>query len=192
MVAKYFAANKYGAYLALVSEGLYCLEMIIFVFLSLVLGAIVTQVEIVKVYVQKVDSDPFQNTILDLHNEKRELHHSQPLHWNSTLYEYAADYASSYDCSGHLVHSGGPYGENLAAGYTTNGSINAWYNEGKTHAYGAESAYNHFTAMVWNNTNSVGCAYKECNNAWGTYIICSYYPPGNVVGYSKYNVFPPL
>lgn len=175
--------------------------MRVLIFLSLVLAAIVTEIEVVKVYVQKVNSVPlisptldpsFSRKMLDLHNEKRLFHRSQPLRWNASLYEFATNYASSYDCSGQLVHSGGPYGENLAAGYSTRGAVNAWYDEGKTYRYGTEAVYDHFTAVVWNNTNSIGCSYKECNNAWGTYIICSYYPPGNIVGSSKRNVFPPL
>lgn len=59
----------------------------------------------------------------------------------------------------------------------------------KTYVYGSEDIYNHFTAMIWNSVNSVGCAYKRCPND-ALYIICSYDPPGNIVGYSSENVFP--
>ena len=61
------------------------------------------------------------------------------------------------------------------------------------YVYGSENVYNHFTAIVWNNTNSLGCAYKSCDtttNLNALYIVCSYYPPGNVIGYSSQNVFP--
>ena len=39
--------------------------------------------------------------------------------WSNKLAEYAQDYANTgFDCSNlNLKHSGGPYGENLAAGY---------------------------------------------------------------------------
>lgn len=133
----------------------------------------------------------FQDVMLSAHNEKRALHGSQSLHWNSTVYDYAKKYAESYDCSGYLKHSGGSFGENLALGYTPEGAVNAWYNEGKDYQYGTENTYNHFTAVVWNSTNSLGCAYKNCKNAWGYYIVCSYYPAGNIIGYSEQNVFPP-
>ena len=41
------------------------------------------------------------------------------LSWSNKLAEYAQDYANTgFDCSNlNLKHSGGPYGENLAAGY---------------------------------------------------------------------------
>lgn len=45
----------------------------------------------------------------------------------------------------------------------------------------------HFTQLVWKNTTSVGCGRTECNGdggnkAPGWYVVCEYYPPGNVVG----------
>lgn len=132
----------------------------------------------------------FAIQMTDNHNYKRSLHGAQMLHWNSTVFEYAANYALEYNCSGILQHSGGKYGENLAIGYTTNGSVDAWYAEGDDYPYGTESIYDHFTALVWNNSFSLGCAYKYCNSVWGTYIICSYYPAGNVIGESVQNVFP--
>lgn len=137
-------------------------------------------------------NNTFALEILEVHNEKRALHGAQKLSWNDTVYEYAAQYASKYDCSGKLVHSGGSYGENLAIGYTVVGGANAWYDEGDTYVYGSESTYNHFTAMIWNSSYAVGCAYKYCNAVWGTYIICSYYPAGNVIGQCSKNVFPLL
>lgn len=134
----------------------------------------------------------FAEDMVAKHNEKRKLHGAQMLTWNKTVFEYAAEYASKYDCSGQLKHLGGSYGENLAIGYTLNGTIDAWYDEGKSYQYGTESTYNHFTALIWNSTCNVGCAYKYCNEVWHTYIICSYYPAGNVVGQSKENVLPTI
>lgn len=137
-------------------------------------------------------NESFAIDILNQHNIKRKLHGTQSLSWNSTVFEYAAAYAQDYDCSGILTHSGGKYGENLAIGYSTDGSVNAWYDEGGTYKYGLENVYNHFTALIWNSTSQVGCAYKYCSQTWGTYIVCSYYPAGNVIGYSTENVFPPI
>lgn len=137
-------------------------------------------------------NETFATEILNQHNNKRKLHRAQPLQWNSTVFEYAAKHAQEYDCSGILTHTGGKYGENLAIGYTIDGSINAWYNEGKTYKYGLEDTYNHFTALIWNSTSLVGCAYKYCSQTWGNYIICSYYSAGNVIGYSSENVLPPI
>ncbi|ODV80991.1 PR-1-like protein [Suhomyces tanzawaensis NRRL Y-17324] len=147
------------------------------------------------VYVQQrphpSPSDTFKADILDLHNRYRLVHRAQHLHWNDTVEAYAESFASRYLCSGVLEHSGGPYGENLAIGYTTTGAVDAWYEEGAGYDYGSESTYNHFTAMIWNSSSSLGCATHYCNSVWGTYIVCSYYPAGNVVGYSSVNVFRP-
>lgn len=133
--------------------------------------------------------DTFSSIMLTTHNKLREMHNAQELSWNDTLYQYAHDYASRYSCSGKLVHSGGPYGENLALGYTLNGSVNAWYSEGETYDYQTHNLWDHFTQVVWNDTSQLGCAYKYCNSVWGKYIICSYYPPGNIVGGNQQNVF---
>lgn len=141
-----------------------------------------------------MEADPFNQTqstqLLDAHNEHRRRHHAQALKWNSTLYEYAKDYANNYSCSGILTHSGGPYGENLAIGYTPLGAVSAWYDEIKEYVFGTETTYSHFTQVVWNNTATVGCATKYCNAVWGLYLVCSYYPQGNVIGESLANVFP--
>ncbi|KAK6923186.1 CAP domain [Dillenia turbinata] len=51
------------------------------------------------------------------HNDARGEVHVPPLVWNHTLEAYAKDYAKirSQDCE--LVHSHGPYGENIFWGY---------------------------------------------------------------------------
>lgn len=136
------------------------------------------------------DSD-FASQILAEHNAKRALHGVDSLSWDDTLASYAQNYADQYDCSGSLKHSGGQYGENLALGYTTTGSVDAWYSEGDNYDYGSGcSVYDHFTQVVWKSTTKVGCGYKYCNSYWGTYIVCSYDPAGNFVGECDSEVLP--
>ncbi|CAH6720292.1 probable pathogenesis-related protein CaO19.2336 [[Candida] jaroonii] len=135
-------------------------------------------------------NETFSEQILRLHNEKRSLHGAQTMSWNASLFEYASRFAMDYDCSGVLKHSGGPYGENLALGYTVEGAIEAWYEEGETYDYQSHNEYNHFTQMIWNSSSQLGCATKHCNSIWNDYVVCSYYQQGNVVGYSPSNVFP--
>ncbi|KAL9329235.1 hypothetical protein ACSQ67_004238 [Phaseolus vulgaris] len=43
----------------------------------------------------------------------------------------------------------------------------------------------HYVQCVWNTTESVGCARTKCDNNW-MYVICSYYPAGNIVGFLPY------
>ena len=166
----------------------FAMRFCIFFFLSWEIFANIVKIEITEISVHK---NSFPITILDKHNYYRRLHFAQDLVWNNSLFEYASDFVSQYDCSGILAHSGGPYGENIAIGYSTIGAVSAWYNEGKDYKYGSDKVYNHFTALIWNTTSELGCALKECGDVWGKYIVCSYYPPGNVVGQSPYNVFPP-
>ncbi|RLV94026.1 hypothetical protein JA1_002095 [Spathaspora sp. JA1] len=132
----------------------------------------------------------FQEEMLLDHNTKRARHGVGPLKWSSECFNFASGYASQYDCSGKLKHSGEKFGENLAYGYSPLGAMNAWYVEGEEYVYGTEKIYNHFTAIVWNRTTEMACASRSCER--GFYIICSYDPPGNVIGYSTRNVFPPL
>jgi len=45
--------------------------------------------------------------------------------------------------------------------------------------------------VVWKATTSVGCGRTECDGKGGTqgwYVVCEYYPPGNVIGEFAQNV----
>ncbi|CCC67493.1 hypothetical protein NCAS_0A09350 [Naumovozyma castellii] len=144
---------------------------------------------------QQTDLSDFQSSLLEEHNKKRALHENTgPLTWSEELAQYAQAYADNhYNCDGQLIHSGGPYGENLAAGYTLLGSVDAWYNEISEYDYsnpGFSESTGHFTQLVWKDTSQVGCAIKSCNNAWGTYLICSYNSAGNFDGEYEANVLP--
>jgi hypothetical protein len=66
--------------------------------------------------------------------------------------------------------------------------VDAWALERKSYNYKDPSfseKTGHFTQVVWKATTSVGCGRKACNgtgNVSGWYIVCEYYPPGNVIG----------
>jgi hypothetical protein len=84
---------------------------------------------------------------------------------------------------------GGPTGENLAAGYANaSAAVDAWGLEREHYDWnqpGFSEATGHFTQVVWSNTTTVGCGRKACNGDGGTpgyYVVCEYYPPGNVEG----------
>lgn len=132
----------------------------------------------------------FASAILNAHNEKRAAHNVAPLTWDDKLYQYAANYAQSYSCSGGLTHSGGPYGENLALGYADGPSaVEAWYDEGANYDYSSATTFDHFTQVIWKSTTKLGCAYKDCSaENWGKYVICSYDPAGNFIGQGKANI----
>jgi len=136
------------------------------------------------------DSD-FQSAMLDAHNFYRTEHNASALTWNSTSTTYASNWANG--CA--FKHSGGPTGENLASGYANaTASVDAWAGERSQYDFSAaqfSEATGHFTQVVWKATTSVGCGRTNCNGKGGTtgwYVVCEYYPPGNVVGEFAQNV----
>nr|XP_010936299.1 basic form of pathogenesis-related protein 1-like [Elaeis guineensis] len=99
------------------------------------------------------------------------------------------------DCQ--LVHSQGPYGENIYTGYGQGYSdgvdaVRYWYNEKPSYDYvlnqglgGVECL--HYTQMVWRNSKRIGCARVECSGFGGQYSVTyNYDPPGNILGERPY------
>lgn len=113
--------------------------------------------------------------------------------WNLTLSTYAETYLDTQQCN--FAHSGGPYGENIAIGYATpRAAITAWYNEYVDYDYAAgeySAATGHFTQVVWKASTQLGCALYPCSAPWGGgFLVCEYYPRGNIIGYFIENVSP--
>ena len=127
-----------------------------------------------------------QTDILNSTNFYRFEHNATALAWNASLASYAQSWASH--C--RWKHSGGPYGENLAAGYpSATESVDGWGDERAEYNFntptGFSEATGHFTQLVWKGTTSTGCAAVNCTGKGGMdgfFLVCEYYPPGNVVG----------
>ncbi|KAF9947758.1 hypothetical protein BGZ72_010299 [Mortierella alpina] len=132
-----------------------------------------------------------QQLILDTHNKHRAKHQVAPLTWNNE----AAKFGNNWIQACQFKHSGGKFGENLAAGYKDfKVAINGWYSEAKFYNYGNpgfSGRTGHFTQVVWKGTKSVGCAKKFCPNSNWYIYICNYSPPGNMMGDFPRNVLPP-
>ncbi|XP_042467520.1 pathogenesis-related protein PRB1-2-like [Zingiber officinale] len=128
------------------------------------------------------------------HNSPRAAVGVGPVTWNNTVAAYAQTYANQRigDCK--LVHSNGPYGENLfwgsGDGFTAAFAVRAWADEKQYYNYASNSCAagkecGHYTQVVWRSSTQIGCARARCKSG-GVFIICSYYPPGNYVGERPY------
>ncbi|KDE07416.1 hypothetical protein MVLG_02283 [Microbotryum lychnidis-dioicae p1A1 Lamole] len=111
---------------------------------------------------------------LNEHNKFRAAHGANPLIWDDTLAKYAQNYANK--CV--FKHSGGPYGENLAAiagdaSATVLSGIKSWENE-ESQFNCTNPVYSHYTQMVWRSTTKIGCAEANC-------------PPGSIFSPSLNN-----
>lgn len=118
------------------------------------------------------DDATFESTTLAAHNVFRaEYGGVTNLVWNDTLASYATTYASA-SCT--FAHSGGPYGENIAAGYSdATATVNAWGDEGLEYDFdtpGFTETTGHFTQIVWESTLQVGCGRVTCDGTDGKFI----------------------
>jgi pathogenesis-related protein 1 len=137
-----------------------------------------------------------EKSLLEAHNRLRAKHCAPPLSWSPKVAASAQKWANTLRDRGCMLgHSGGQYGENLAAG--TEGAMDAaqvvgmWYEEIKRYSFrrgGFSMKTGHFTQVVWRETTQVGCGHSRCNglDVW----ICQYDPPGNVEGQYRQNVLP--
>ncbi|GLT98022.1 hypothetical protein SLE2022_155550 [Rubroshorea leprosula] len=124
---------------------------------------------------------------LNAHNTYRAAVGVPPIIWDKKVAAYAQNYANQRirDCQN--VHSGGPYGENIA---TSNGersgtdAVMMWIKEKddydfESHTCAEGKVCSHFTQVLCSIL--LGCAKARCNSG-GTFIVCNYDPPGNLVG----------
>ena len=126
---------------------------------------------------------------LNAHNTARAQVGVGPMSWDNTVAAYAQNYANQRIGDCNLVHSGGPYGENLAWGsgtpLTGTAAVNMWVGEKPYYNYNSNSCVGgecrHYTQVVWRNSVHLGCARVQCNNG-GWFVTCNYDPRGNIIG----------
>ncbi|KAJ1434855.1 Pathogenesis-related protein 1-like, SCP domain [Sesbania bispinosa] len=132
---------------------------------------------------------------LDAHNRARSQVGVGPIRWDATVAAYAQNYINTLRGSCKLVHSKGPYGENLAwssGDLTGTAAVNMWVAEKPNYNYNSNSCVGgecrHYTQVVWRNSVRVGCAKVRCNDGRSTIISCNYDPPGNFIDQRPYDM----
>ncbi|TYI45698.1 hypothetical protein E1A91_D13G055700v1 [Gossypium mustelinum] len=126
---------------------------------------------------------------LNVHNAARAAVGVRPITWNTVVARYAADYAEKRISDCELVHSGGHYGENFAwssGDLSGSDAVRMWINENinynlKSGVCDSNRICRQYAQVIWRNAVSLGCAKARCNNG-GTFVICNYDPPSNIVG----------
>ncbi|XP_047336669.1 pathogenesis-related protein 1B-like [Impatiens glandulifera] len=131
---------------------------------------------------------------LNAHNAARSQVGVGPMRWNNNLAAYAENYAKQRQGDCNLIHSRGPYGENLAKGsgasFTGVRAVSLWVGEKPFYHHNSNSCAagkvcGHYTQVVWRRSDQLGCYRTQCRNGFW-FVICSYSPPGNVAGQRPY------
>lgn len=131
-----------------------------------------------------------QSCFLNAHNAVRAGVGVRPLSWRADLAAYARRYAELRRADCDLLHSAGPYGENIFEGSGGYSAVADWAAEWQHYHY-AENRCDagwecgHYTQMVWADSLFVGCAQVTCD-CGDVFVICNYDPPGNVDGQRPY------
>jgi uncharacterized protein YkwD len=131
------------------------------------------------------DSLTTGDLFLAAHAAARAAHRAEPLTWSNALAAYAQQWADQMAASGcKLGHSGGPYGENVAAGIPgtlhPETVVGMWYEEIANYNFksiGLSPKTGNFTQVVWRATKQLGCGVSVCNS--NEVRVCEYDPPGN-------------
>ncbi|EXB37195.1 hypothetical protein L484_013560 [Morus notabilis] len=139
-----------------------------------------------------------QNTPQDFltpHNRARAEVGVGPMTWDDSVAAYAQRYANQRRGDCKLIHSSGPYGENLAwssGDLSAAGAVKMWVAEKSLYDHNSNKCVGknpmgclHYTQVVWRDSTRLGCAKVRCNSG-GSFVICNYNPPGNYIGQWPY------
>ncbi|KAJ1434853.1 Pathogenesis-related protein 1-like, SCP domain [Sesbania bispinosa] len=134
---------------------------------------------------------------LDAHNRARSEVGVGPMSWDANVASYAETYVNTLRGSCELVHSGGPYGENLAwssGDLSGTAAVDMWVAEKPNYDYDSNSCVGgecgHYTQVVWSNSVRLGCAKVQCDDGSSTIISCNYDPPGNFIDQRPFDISP--
>jgi len=144
-----------------------------------------------KVEMISIDTVAF----VERHNYYRSRVGAPQIHWSKELADYAQAWANKIASKCQLVHSSGSYGENI---YWTSGSateeevVDYWASEevyfnhkNLTYVKGRSYKSGHYSQVIWAKSLWLGAGKATCKNG-GEIWVCSYNPPGNVIGERAY------
>ncbi|KAF9675766.1 hypothetical protein SADUNF_Sadunf09G0067000 [Salix dunnii] len=125
--------------------------------MSKILPLLVCLVSLALVHPSHAQNSP--QDYLNAHNAARSQVAVANIIWDSSVAAYALNYANSRISDCNLVHSDGPYGENLAKGsgsFTGTAAVNLWVAEKPHYDYASNSCVGgqclHYTQVVWRNS----------------------------------------
>lgn len=57
-------------------------------------------------------------------------------------------------------------------------------------SYAGADACGHFTQVIWKGSREIGVGRAFAEDGLRVFVVCNYYPAGNVIGRFKENVMP--
>uniref|UniRef100_A0A0N4ZV26 SCP domain-containing protein n=1 Tax=Parastrongyloides trichosuri TaxID=131310 RepID=A0A0N4ZV26_PARTI len=134
---------------------------------------------------RQVNPNKVLNLLYEQHVMYRSWHQVDPLQIDPEIEIYAQNYSEylAANRKNKVVHSHGPYGENiLRSGTNIAEKLGSyyWYNEVKKLNF-SKPEYNggvgHFTQLVWKDTKKIGCGVSQSGG--DVFTVCNYSPRGN-------------
>jgi len=145
------------------------------------------------------DSDSFISEAMAAHHQWRSAVGVPDLVWDTTLARNAQIWADTIASNGRSSHSKNRVktGENISYGTaddnTVTDLIGLWGAEGEYFVSGrpypectsgSQSDVWHYTQLVWKKSTKLGCGLGSSDGK--NYLVCQYYPQGNMIGQSVY------
>ena len=139
-------------------------------------------------------SSEFSKEILDEHNALRKKYNVPELVWDDELTRSASTWAAKIASAGQRPpqhQESSKIGENIvwasAGMLTPEFIVQRWAREVenydiKTNTCAAGKICVHFTQAVWRATKKVGCGKATTPDGQLDFVVCNYYPIGNVRG----------
>lgn len=138
------------------------------------------------------------------HNVYRAKHKVAALKLNDELNKLAQKWAEHLASIRTLKHSDCKWkddivGENIAYKWMSNGGeftgqevTDNWYNEVEKYDYdvGRSQGTGHFTQVVWKGSLEFGMGMARASDG-SFYVVCNYFPAGNIIGKFEENVLKP-